>query len=230
MERMTAVLSVAALLSAAASVGRADSEYDNTVRAGVYYLHYALSADDISGPYVPPGLNIDVPDVVTLYLAYVRKLSSHWDFEFALGYPPLTKTEGKGPATVGSVPYNGQVISTARWVAPTVLFNYEFRDPSASLRPYVGVGINYTHFIDKQSTAQGDAVSGGPTSISLPDSVGPAATVGLVYRLTPRWSFYASYSASMVNARLTANTAGVIRTTHIEFWPLALVVSAGFSF
>ena len=85
----------------------------NTMRVGMYYVHYHSRADDISGPYVPNGLNFSVNDVETLYLAYVRRLSEHFDVEFAAGDPPLTKTEGRGPATLGSVPYNGQVISTA---------------------------------------------------------------------------------------------------------------------
>jgi outer membrane protein len=230
MQLKNAIIVLASLLGAAATCARADDSYNNTFRAGLYYIHYDSSADDISGPYVPSGLNLEVNDLVTLYLAYVRTLSDHFDLELAFGYPPLSKTEGRGPATLGSVPYNDQVITTARWIAPTALLNYQFFDPSHALRPYIGIGVNYTTFYDRQSTAAGNAASGGPTSISLTSSVGPAGTVGVQWKLSPRWSLYASYSASMVDSRLTADTAGLIRTTHIDFWPLALVVSGGFSF
>jgi outer membrane protein len=171
-----------------------------------------------------------VQDVVTPYFAYVRRLNSHFSAELAIGVPPLTKTLGKGPAALGSVPYNGQAISTARWFAPTLLLQYNFLDESHRFRPYIGVGVNYTKFYDRQSTGAGNAASGGPTSLSLPASVGPAATVGLSYRISRRFSVYASYSASQVNTRLTANTAGVLRTSHIEFAPRATVISAGYSF
>jgi outer membrane protein len=144
--------------------------------------------------------------------------------------PPLTKTLGNGPAQLGSVPYNGRVITTARWFAPTLLFHYNFFDESYRLRPYIGLGVNYTKFYDRRSTAEGNAASGGPTSIALPSSVGPAGTVGLSYRVSRHFSVYASYSASQVNTRLTANTAGVLRTSHIEFNPRATVLSAGYSF
>jgi outer membrane protein len=207
-----------------------DSVPSNTVRVGVYYIHYHSSADDLSGPYVPSGVNLAVEDVQTLYLAYVRRLSVHFDAELALGIPPLTKTDGRGPALLGSVPYNGQVISAARWLAPTVLLNYKFFDDSAPLRPYIGIGVNYVNFYDRRSTEAGSAASGGPTSISLPSSWGPAGTVGLRYQLPGHWSFYASYSMSMVNSRLTANTAGVIRTSEIHFGPQALVFAVGYSF
>lgn len=223
---------VGALLLCAAPCAFAadDTDLSNEVRIGMYYVHYFTQADDISGPYVPPGVNISVEDLETLYLAYVRHFTPHWSLELAFGAPPLTKTDGKGPATLGSVPYNGQTISTARWLAPTLLVGYTFLDPQDVLRPYVELGVNWTHFYSRQSTAAGNAAEGGPTSISLPASVGPVATVGLAYHPFDRWGFYVSYSISEVHSKLTADTDGLIRTTNIQFWPGALVASAGFSF
>jgi outer membrane protein len=230
MNKKLTVAAASALLALALSVAHADGVPDNTIRVGVYYLHYHTSADDISGPFVPTGLNLSVKDVETLYLAYVRRLSEHFDLELAAGYPPVTKTYGRGPAEVGSVPYNGQEISSARWLAPTLLLNYKFFDDTHAWRPYIGVGFNYTHFYDRRSTAAGNAGAGGPTSIALPDSAGPAATVGMSYQLRGRWSLYASYSASVVRSRLTADTAGVLRTSEVSFGPRAVVVAAGYSF
>jgi outer membrane protein len=230
--RMTSVTAAVALLGLAAPLAHADetSDLNNQVRIGMYYIHYASSADDISGPYTPAGLNLRIDDLETLYLAYVRRLSTHFELELALGYPPLTKTVGRGPEMLGSVPYNGQVITTARWLAPSLLLNYKFFDDTYALRPYVGIGINYTDFYSRQSTAAGNAVTGGPTSISLPSSVGPLGDVGLSYRITDRFRAYASYSISYVHSRLSADTAGLIHTTNIDFQPRALVVSVGYSF
>ncbi len=232
MKKKIVTLGIAAALALGASGAYADDGGPNEVRLGLYFVHFAAEADNISGPYVPAslGLNIHVQNVETLYFAYVRTLSAHFNAEFAFGYPPLTKTEGRGPATLGSLPYNGQVISTARWFSPSLLFNYVFRDPSARLRPYVGVGVNYTRFLSRQSTAAGNAASGGPTSISLPVSVGPTVTAGLSYEVSDRWHVYASYSVAQVNTKLKANTAGIIRTSNVHFWPNTLVISAGYSF
>jgi outer membrane protein len=216
--------------SAAASEALADDALSNSLRVGVYYVTYHTTADDITGPYVPPGVNLELRHVFTPYFAYVRRLDRHFSVELAIGVPPLTKTVGKGPATLGSVPYNGEVIATARWFAPTLLLQYNFLDESARLRPYIGAGINYVRFYDRRSTAAGNAASGGPTSISLPASLGPAGTVGLSYRISRHFSVYASYSMSQVNSRFTTDTAGVIRTSHIKFGPRAAVLSAGYSF
>jgi len=220
------------ILAASVTVGaRAEEDYlSNSLRLGAYYVMYDTQAENIRGPFVPAGVNLKVQDVVTPYFAYVRRLTNHFSVELAVGAPPLTKTEGKGPAKLGSVPYNGQVITTARWLAPTLLLTYSFFDESARFRPYIGAGINYTRFYSRQSTAAGNAASGGPTSVDLPVSVGPAATIGLSYRLTRHFSLYGSLSASEVDSRLTATTAGVKRTSHISFGPRTAVLAAGYSF
>ena len=80
-------VAVTTLLALAISVAHADSVPDNTIRVGVYYIQYHSHADDISGPFVPPGLNLHVNDIETLYLAYVRRLSEHFDLELARRVP-----------------------------------------------------------------------------------------------------------------------------------------------
>ena len=212
------------------TAARADDIPANTFRAGVYEIFYHVKADDLQGPYVPPGANVDLKNTQTAYFAYIRRLNSYLDLELAFGIPPKTKTIGKGPAALGSVPYNGQTIATAKWLAPSALLEYKFFSESAPLRPYVGVGVNYTSFYDRQVTPAGQAASGGPTRLSLTSSVGPVGTVGLKYQPGTRWSVIASYSISRVTSDLKTDTAGVIRTTHVSFGPQAVVVAAGYSF
>lgn len=228
-------LSAAALVLIAACFGPssrsdADETPNNALRLGLYDVFYHASAQDIAGPYVPAGLNVTVKDVQTLYIGYIRRLAPQWEIELAFGVPPTTNTYGKGPATVGSVPYNGVLISSAKWFAPTALLNYKILDESYPIRPYIGAGINYTYFYDRQSTAGGNAVSGGPTSISLPSSIGPAATVGIGWQVAHHCTVNASYSFSQVKTELSADTAGIIRTTHVSFGPEALVIAVGYQF
>jgi outer membrane protein len=205
-------------------------DHPNTVAIGLYDVSFHVHADDITGPYVPPGLNVRNPGVNTLYLAYMRRLTRHFDAELTLGVPPLTRTVAKGPAMVGSVPYNGQTIATARWLAPSVLVKYYLFSPEAMFRPYLGVGVNYTYFYSRQITGAGEAISGGPTSLSLPASVGPVANAGLSYHPFNQFVVNLSYSASWVNSRLTTDTAGVLRTSHVEFNPRAIVLAVGYQF
>jgi outer membrane protein len=203
----------------------------NEIRVGMYAVFYHVTAQDLQGPYVIPGLNASLKNLQTPYFAYERYLPWNLNFELNLGVPPLTKTYGKGPATVGSVPYNGQELITARWFAPSALLYYTFFDAQRfPLRPYVGVGLTYVNFYDRQTTAAGNAVSGGPTSVSLPSSIGPTVSAGLSYKIARNWGVYASYSMARVRTLLTTDTDGVYRTAHISFAPGALVISAGYSF
>jgi len=208
----------------------ADDVPSNNVRLGSESVFYHTSADDLAGPYVPPGVNFQAENLETLYMAYIRRLSSRFDVEISLGYPPLAKIKGSGPAELGSVPYDGQVIASARWIAPTLFVEYKFMSENSRLRPYVGVGVNYTTFYDRYSTAEGNAVSGGPTKLSMTASVGPAATAGLSYHLSGHWSVYGSYNVAQVKTSLAAYTGGVVRTTNISFGPQVLVIAAGYSF
>src|SRR6202522_3203991 len=102
--RTLAALVTAAALFSYAHPARADEDVNNAVRLGLYAVFYHTSADDLSGPYVPPGVNLKEQNLQTLYFGYVRRLWWHFDAEFVLGYPPLSKTIGEGPTTLGSVP------------------------------------------------------------------------------------------------------------------------------
>lgn len=223
-------LALGTALALAASGAYADNGKPNDIRIGAYFVHYDSTATDVTGPYTVPGLNTTIENTTTLYLAYVRTLSSHFQVEFAFGIPPVTHAKGRGPASVGSVPYNGKEIASIRWISPTLLLEYNFLSPQSKWRPFVGVGVNYTKFIDRQITPAGAAVTGGPTSISLPASVGPAVTAGVTYHWTDRWHFTASYSVAQVNSKLTTDTAGILRSNKVHFWPNAVVVSVGYSF
>ena len=202
----------------------------NEIRVGMYFLQYDVHADDLTGPYVPPGVNVDVKSVSTPYVAYIRRLAPHWVLELAAGVPPKTETVGKGPAMLGSVPFDGQVVSSAKWFSPSLIVNYVFREETETWRPYLGVGINYTKFYDLQSTAAGNAANGGPTAISLTSSVGPVVTAGVRWHFNDHWNAYASYDYAMVNSDYAGNTAGVIRRTSIRFNPSTLVLSLGYAF
>jgi outer membrane protein len=224
------VVAAASIALFGGSAALADDLPKNSLRLGSYSVFYHTSADNISGPYVPPGVNIESENVTTLYGAYIRRLSSKFDVELAVGYPPLQKIKGSGPAMLGSVPYNGQEVSSARWIAPTLLLEYRFLSENCAWQPFFGVGVNYTTFYDRTTTAAGNAAFGGPTRLSSTASVGPAATAGVGYHVSGPWHVYASYSVSQVKSDLSANTAGVVRTTHISFGPQALILSVGYSF
>jgi outer membrane protein len=224
------IIAAASIALFCGTAALADDAPNNSLRLGSYSVFYHTSADNVAGPYVPPGVNLEAQNLTTLYAAYIRRIWSRFDAELTLGYPPLAKIQGVGPATLGAVPYNGVVVAQARWIAPTLLVEYRLLNENNPWQPFIGVGVNYTTFYDRSTTAAGNAAFGGPTRISLSASVGPAATIGVGYHVSGPWHVYASYSIAQVKSDMTANTAGVVRTTNISYGPQTLIFSLGYSF
>jgi len=230
---MKTILTVA-LATLAAGLAHADDNVplDQGWRAGIggAYIHINSKSDDFSGRFSPPDLSLNVKSTSTLFLSLSKRLSDHIDIELLGGLPPLHRSYAKGASSVGSLPYNGVEIGSSRQFAPTVIINYNLFDPGTALRPYIGAGFNYTHFYDRKTTAAGDSINGGATSVALSDSLGPAVQIGLRYQATEHVSLNASLVRPIVQSQLTATTDGIARTIDINFNPLVSIVSLEYAY
>ncbi|MDB5940029.1 MAG: OmpW family protein [Polaromonas sp.] len=205
----------------------------NTVKLGISNVQPHSSASDVSGPFTPEGISLEVRDRATPFVSYTREINDQWDVELGLGIPPKHDIVLKinNAALPGSAQaLSGQVGATIRQVAPTLFVNYKFLEKTSVLRPFVGAGINYTHFDKTRSTAAGDALNGGPSSISLEDSVGLALQAGVAWRLSNAWSVSASLATARVKSKITTNTLGIERRADIIFKPRVFTVAVGYSF
>ena len=223
--KATLILGAAALsLAAGSAIAGTHSVY-----VGGMYIDLHSQADALQGgPAVPaPGAKIKVGDATTVGAGYVYRFDGPWSLEAALGVPPKHKTFGDGFIT----PF-GQV-SSVKQVAPTVFANYHFRS-FGKLEPFVGAGLNFTHFSDAHSTASGNAASGGPTRIELSNSVGLAVHGGAAYKIDDRWSIVSTIAYADVRSDLKATTStssgDVVRTTRINFRPVAYTLCIGYTF
>jgi outer membrane protein len=205
----------------------------NTFKLGYANVQPNSSASDVSGPFTPSGLSLEVRNKSTPVFGFVRQINDTWDVEFALGIPPTHDVGLKvnNAALPGSAQaLNGQIGARVRQVAPTLFANYKFLDKSSAWRPFIGVGINYTKFDKADSAAAGNTLNGGATSLSLEDSVGLALQAGVTYRIDNQWSLSASVATAQVKTKLTTNTYGIQRTADITFKPTVFALSVGYSF
>ncbi|WP_426146134.1 OmpW/AlkL family protein [Polaromonas sp. DSR2-3-2] len=224
-------LALAGLLAACAAAPSMAQQ--NTFRLGISNVQPHSSASDVSGPFTPGGISLEVRDKTTPFVSYIREISDQWDVELALGVPPKHDIALKinNTALPGSTQaLSDQVGATIRQVAPTVFFNYKFLEKASPVRPFVGAGINYTRFDKTHSTAAGDALNGGPSSISLEDSVGLALQAGVAWRLSNAWSVSASLATARVKSKITTNTLGIERHADIRFKPRVFTMAMGYSF
>jgi Outer membrane protein W len=232
---VAAALGLAAMF--AAPLAHADAATPNTVFVGLAYLQNHSSSPDLSGFNTPPGLNLDVGNAPTLGITFVRDLPGPWSFELVLGYPPKVRTDAMGAnwAKVGIKPGTG--ITDVDVVSPTAFINYHILGKQSKWDPFVGLGINYTHFTHtKALSALTDHL--GPTQINLSDSWGAAAHAGLIYHIDPRWSVVGTVAIADVQSDLTSTSYSPVNPslitsqgkTHINFHPVVYTLAVGYSF
>ena len=210
--------SLSLLIAASALTTSATAQSDaprNTVKLGAIFYQPHAKTSGITGLGVPPGADATIGDATTLLATYERALAPNMGIELVLGLPPTIKAKG-----AGTVAFLGEVLS-AKNVAPTVLINYHFGDAGSALRPYVGIGINYTRFTDAK-TPYG-------WQVSLSDSWGLAGQIGLDYAMSKQWGLFASLGAAQVKSDLVAVGASVLRST-IDFRPVTFAAGVAYKF
>ncbi len=90
-------------------------------------------------------------------------------------------------------------LGSAKHLPPTFSVQYYFGDKDSTIRPYVGLGVNYTTFFSEDTTQNlNDAVAAvtgltvSSTKMELDDSFGVAYEVGVDVEINKDWMFNAS--------------------------------------
>ncbi|MEO8310942.1 MAG: OmpW family outer membrane protein [Caldimonas sp.] len=203
-----------AFAAALAFTACAAAAQENVIKFGITYYQTHSRTDGISGVGVPPGADADVGNATTVIFVYERLFTPNVGLELVVGVPPRIKAKA-----TGSVAFLGGEVLSAKNVAPTLLLNYHFFTPSDALRPYVGAGINYTHFSDVKSSIA--------PQVSMSNSTGLALQAGANYAISKDFGLFASIARLNVKSKVVATGATVLTTT-VDFRPI--VYSAGVSY
>lgn len=183
------------------------------VQVGVVHLQLHSNTTGLVGIGVPPGADLRVGNATTPFFSIERLITSHVGIELLAGIPPRQDVYG-----AGSIAFQGKVASVKQ-NAPTLMLNYHFLQPGDMVRPFVGIGVNHTHFYGAESSV-------GQT-ISLTNSNGLALQGGASVRIADHWSAYATVLLVNVHSDLLA--VGVNpQTTRVNFRPT--VYGAGVSY
>jgi outer membrane protein len=107
---------------------------------------------------------------------------------------------------------------------PTVTLKYRWTTLGA-FQPYVGAGVNYTHFFDESVPA------GGPvTHINYDDSFGPALQVGADYKLDEHWSVFADARKIWINTDVTIDAGATRIKADVDVDPWVVTAGVGYRF
>jgi len=109
-------------------------------------------------------------------------------------------------------------VGETKQLPPTFSIQYHFK-PKASVRPYVGAGINYTTFFSEKAT---NTIS----SLKLDDSIGLAAQAGVDVDISKNWFFNADIR--YINIETTATTD--LGTSEVKINPTVISLGVGTRF
>jgi len=225
-----------------------------TVKFGAGYVDPRASSTDLQGtvptpfgPYpVAAGLSLQVQPKTAVLFSVARSFGDHWEAELMMGIPPKhdvklkVSNALKAQAGFSTLPaqlayhytqYDDEVVATVSTIAPTAYINYKFFEPSSAWRPYVGVGLNYTHF-NANANDKGTQFYGpdGRVDIHLDDSYGLAFQAGVSYQIDKKWSLNAGWSTIAVKNKLTITTAHSQQTASYDFQPSVFSLMVGYAF
>lgn len=121
-----------------------------------------------------------------------------------------------------SVRLGGSEVAKVKHLPPTLMGQYYFGNAQSKVRPYVGVGVNYTTFFDEEG--RGVLKS---DNIKLDDSWGMAGQIGIDMAITDRLFMNGAFWIMDIDTDVHTQTAGTIKT-HID--PRVAMVSVGYRF
>lgn len=171
-------------------------------------------------PTFPTG-SVSVDDAIVPELDFTYFVTDHIGAELILATSPHD-ISGEG-----SLSGLGEIADTMA-LPPTLTLQYHFL-PSAKVRPYVGVGINYTIFYSEDAeTALTDAI--GATTVSLDDSFGVAFQAGVDFDINDRFFLNADIKYIDIDTTATLNTGGLINTVDVDLDPIVAGIGVGMRF
>ncbi|MBN5271530.1 outer membrane protein OmpW [Serratia marcescens] len=141
-----------------------------------------------------------------------------------IGVELLAATPFRHKVTLG-----GTDLATVHQLPPTLMAQYYFGDKQDKLRPYLGVGVNYTTFFDEKFNDYGK--SAGLSNLDLKDSWGVAAQAGLDYNLDEHWMLNMSVWWMNIETKTRFNDAnGGHHSFDTRLDPWVFMFGAGYRF
>lgn len=172
------------------------------------------------------GTEVGVGDSTQLGLNLVYMFSDNIGLEVLAATPFEHDLKAKG---LDQYDFSTKDLGTSDQLPPTVTLNYFLGNANSSIRPYVGVGINYTTFFDKSLSNQAKSELGA-SRLDLDDSFGVAYRAGVDFNLGDRWILNASLWNIDIETDASFNSALGKVQVNADIDPWVYMVSLGYRF
>lgn len=189
-------------------------------RIGPAFIEPDDSSNDVEGI---PGTEVGVDNDVTLGFTIGYMLTSKFAIEL-LGVTPSTH-DLRGKGAIGAL---GKIADVDVF-PPTLSLQYHFTGTKL-IHPYVGAGVNFTHFPDEDVSASLETALGGDTRLDIDDSWGLAAQAGADFSINDTWFLNTAIWYIDIDADATLKTGGVDRDVDIDIDPWVFFAGIGRKF
>ena len=189
---------------------------DWIVRAGAHLVDPKSDNGKIGSG--PAAIKIEVDDDTMFTFDVTYMLTDHWGVELLAAAPFEHDIE------VG-----GSDIASTDHLPPTLSVVYHFL-PDSNFQPYVGVGVNTTIFFDEK--LDGAALGDPGADLSLDNSYGVAAVVGIDFDMGNNWffNFDVRYLDIDTDAKVKFSDGSKLDLGTVEIDPWAFGINVGKSF
>ncbi|WP_019028813.1 OmpW/AlkL family protein [Colwellia piezophila] len=224
---MKKTLLAIALLSSFSNAAVANQAGDFLVRGGLTMVSPDSGKTPILlGGSADNGMSLTVDDNTQLGLNFVYFLDSNWAIELLAATPFTHDVTLQDPK--GTLQADGIKLAEVSHLPPTLSALYYF-DTGTSLKPYVGVGLNYTIFFDEKFESAPTALS--LSNLELDGSFGYSVQVGADYHINDKWHVNASVRYMDINSDATFDVGGdSIGSASIDIDPMVYSIMLGYKF
>ncbi|EKE76795.1 OmpW/AlkL family protein [Gallaecimonas xiamenensis] len=175
------------------------------------------------------SLKVDSDTQLGLTLNY--DIDSVWSIELLAATPFSHDISMSAPGTA----VDGLDVGKTKHLPPTLSLQYRFLDGSA-VRPYLGLGINYTFFFDEHvdgelATTLDSLGLTGDKSLELSDSIGLAGQAGIDWEINDKTFFRAAlwYTDIDTDAKVKVN-GQTVQKVKVNIDPVVAFIGLGYRF
>ena len=179
----------------------------------------------VDGASVPgTGVTVDSNPSLDISLGYM--FTDNWAVELLADLSSKHSVAANGLNGLG-VPNGTDVVDT-NVLPPTVFLQYQF-NPKGTVRPYAGVGLNYTLFFNDELTGTAKTVLGA-NNLDIDSSIGGAFQFGIDWELQNNWSFNVDVKYIQIDTEATFDTAIGRASVDVDINPTVFGIGFGKTF
>ena len=218
---MKKTLLTIALLSSLSTAAFENQAGDILIRGGATMVAPDSGKSTVLLNGADSGLALSVGDDTQLGLNFVYFFDSNWAIELLAATP----FDHDIDLHAGS---ETTLLADTKHLPPTLSALYYF-DTNSALKPYVGVGINYTIFFDNSFT--NTYTDAGFSDLELDNSFGYSVQIGTDYEIDKNWSVNVSARYIDISTDASFSVSGdPIGSASVDVNPMVYSVMLGYTF